>query len=315
MKILHLGAFDCAAYSWNLTDAFNKAFAGEHEMITNFQERTRIAKWTHHERRVDHEDTLKLIDECDLVILCCAVFDYRGNSNTAFNQGPVGCDLLEVAKVADRCHPGKAIIFLPGSTSTRSSVDHYKRLFDGYRLFCSNTDLAKTYEATWIPSCIEPRWDSGEVAYSWRPRRIVSHFGTDARIKNTQELKSAAFRADWEMKHIACGHDDVPKIRDETAVCFDNMQGYSCVVSMESWALGQANIVHMRDVELEALEGIGVPVPPNYDVSTEDELAELLGHLSENMDEACALGAAGREWYTEHMTNDHKARLFAEKML
>lgn len=317
MKILHVGHFDCAGVAWNLANAFNRLHVGVHEMRTCFPFETMAARHAHERVPATDEAIRPLLKDADLVILHAGVHDYASEAPVRANEGgKLTQDILDVPWLRKMCPPRKAVLWLNGSTSSRKHVGHYKKLYQGYRLFATNTDMAALYDATWLPPCVAPDWDDGTVRHRWGAGRTVCHFGTDPAIKNTKDLHVAASAAGWTVRK-ACGelHERLPLIRDKSQVCFDHMQGYTGVVSMESAAVGQANIVHMSETERAAWGAYGVPVPPFYDVDNSDDLSALLVRFMSAMPEVAERGRAGRAWYEQHMTNAKKAALFSEIVL
>lgn len=203
----------------------------------------------------------------------------------------------------------------------------YRRL-GRTNLLVSTPDLLKKLpEARWQPNLVpvnDPAYAPNETDWTdpdfWQGPLTLTHSPTRRDLKNTDELLEVVAALKAGGCPIALDLiDDVPHsvclARKKAAhACFDHMQGYYGLSSLEALSLGRAVIAGLDDWNLDAIAGFvgeGTPVPwviARNATALRDRLAELAADPNLRR----ATGQASRRFMTDHWSDRHCASHLAD---
>jgi hypothetical protein len=305
MNILHVGDFDCAGVAWHHKVATERYLG--YAVKTAMAEKTGIASKMDVLAAVDSEQVRELgNDWADVVLLHAGL--YVGQPELLNGKR----DILERAAWVSQVRD-KLVLWLNGSRAIRSHADYFRKAYSGYRMVATNPDVALSMGCDWIPCCILDEWDRGVVQHdpSMAQRWTVCQLPTDRLLKNTEELERATHNTGWRAQiSRALSHEETLSFRNDAHACFDHMNGYFGVTSLESAALGMPNIVYLDEVARAYIDVWCGKHPPWYTEAYDCEsLRALLTEMANEGAEAISeCGRRSRSWYEWHMRNEIKAR-------
>ncbi|MEW5772164.1 MAG: glycosyltransferase family 1 protein [Thermodesulfobacteriota bacterium] len=194
--------------------------------------------------------------------------------------------------------------------------DKYRRL-GRKNLLVSTPDLLKKLPAArWQPNLVmvnEPRYTPpARTDADWAGPLRLAHSPTRRDLKNTDELLALAQRMGEAMRLDLI--DDAPHaecLRRKKAAhaCFDHMQGYYGMSSLEALSLGLATIAGLDDwCAGHIREFAGVDDLPWLVARDGDELERTLGDLARDPALRRATGEAGRRFMLERWSDEKVAQ-------
>jgi glycosyltransferase involved in cell wall biosynthesis len=246
--------------------------------------------WAGDDKEPVFNGVTQLADWADLLVFSAAIAPGAGD------PGKLMLDTDEVKwgtinwKEYTRRKPSAAFFF--GSMSARQNLDFYHRLFDdkGWPIFTGQLDLHRCWpDSIYVPTWIDldhPRYKRNIVP---REKVVITHSPTNRAVKNTAELIHAVESIKEKHPHVELdlienvSFEDSLARKSKSNIGFDQMQlrdGYYCLSSIENSALGLVNIVHLNDFSRKKIiETTGTNRLPWYDVTSEDQLIEVLDGL------------------------------------
>jgi len=205
--------------------------------------------------------------------------------------------------------------------------EKYRRL-GRKNLLVSTPDLLKKLpEARWQPNLVpvddpayapdatdwtDPAFWSGPLRLTHAPsRRDLKN--TDELLATVHDLNAAGQRVDLDLI------DNVPHsvclARKKAAhACFDHMQGYFGMSSLESLSQGRAVIAGLDDWDLDAIRGfVGETTPIPWLIARDAQaLRTRLAELAADPDRRRAAGQAARRFMVEHWSDRRCAAALAD---
>ena len=209
------------------------------------------------------------------------------------------------------CTKGKKVFaLLHGSTNLRTFKQQYtKTLQEQYeRIFCTTPDLKQLFPFTeYIPVPLDL---NKEIYKSAKPRNksnkgeiIIHHYPTDKAIKNTREFEEVCneLKKDYpKLKFKTITNMTNPQVIEDKKkihLCFDHMQGYYGVNTLEAAAVGAVPLVGISKINSKIIkETINVKDIPFELVRTKEELKNTIKYYLDNPEEIKIMSKKNLEW-------------------
>jgi glycosyltransferase involved in cell wall biosynthesis len=207
---------------------------------------------------------------------------------------------------------GKAVVHHHhGHPDFRANPEKYREKYRsrGRRnLLVSTPDLLrKLPEARWQPNLVmarEPRYTPEErTAADWAGPLRLAHSPTRRDLKNTDELLGIVQRMGEAVALDlidAAPHAECLRRKASAHACFDHMQGYFGMSSLEALSLGLATLAGLDDwCAGHVREFAGTRDLPWLVVRNGEELERVLRDLAQDPARRRAVGEAGRRFMLE----------------
>ncbi len=253
----------------------------------------------------------QLADRADLLIFSAAIApgcEDPGNlvmDTDEIKWGPVDW------KEYSRRKPSAAFFF--GSMTARRNSDFYRRLFKdkGWPIFTGQLDLHQCWpDSIYVPIWIDIDHPRYNCDITQRESVVITQSLTNRAVKNTAELIRAVENIRKKYPYVELDLIENVSFKESLAhkaegdIGFDQMQpkdGYYCLSSIENSALGLVNIVHLNDfARKKILETTGAKNMPWYDVTSEDQLIEVLDGLVGDRDRLYKKRAETARWIRQY---------------
>lgn len=243
------------------------------------------------------------LDELEGLLRTSDVFHFHMTADENLQLGPFRpADFLAGKAVAHHHH---------GHPDFRGNPEKYRekyRRLGRRNLLVSTPDLLRKLPAArWQPNLVmtrEPRYTPAQrPAADWEGPLRLAHSPTRRDLKNTDELLGIVQRLDGAVALDLI--DDAPhaeclRRKARAHACFDHMQGYYGMSSLEALSLGLATIAGLDDWCLGHMrEFAGTDDLPWLIARTPEELEQTLRDLAQSPQLRRAAGEAGRRFMLE----------------
>jgi glycosyltransferase involved in cell wall biosynthesis len=256
------------------------------------------------------------LDELEEALRASDVFHFHMTADENLKLGPfLPADFLA----------GKAIVHHHhGHPDFRGNPEKYQekyRLLGRNNLLVSTPDLLKKLPAArWQPNLVavsEPRYTPAQRSDAdWTGPLRLTHSPTRRDLKNTDELLAIAARLDGALALDLIddvAHAECLRRKKASHACFDHMQGYYGMSSLEALSLGLATVAGLDDwCAGHIREFAGTDALPWLVARTGEELETTLRDLAGDPALRRAAGGAGRRFMLEHWSENKVAQRLDE---
>jgi glycosyltransferase involved in cell wall biosynthesis len=217
----------------------------------------------------------------------------------------------------------KVYAFVNGSTNLRAYVDKYtEKLQKQYeKIFVSTPDLLKLFPfAIYVPVPLDSlEEDKKEEKYD-REFLTIYHFPTDPLIKNTQDFIEACEEINnpyLSYKIVTkVPNKEVLRLKKKIRLCFDHMQGYYGVNSLEAARVGCVPLVGVTKENISLLkEYVGSSDHPFQIVRDKEELKNYIKYYLEHPKELEIDSKFCIEWMKTYWDPKLHLKKFCEVLL
>ncbi len=255
------------------------------------------------------------LDELEGLLRASDVFHFHMTADENLQLGPFRPRDFLTGKAVVHHHHGHPDY----RTDSSRYLEKYRRLGRRNILVSTPDLLARFPMARWQPNLVavhEPRYTPAERSDAdWAGPLRLTHSPTRRDLKNTDELLAIAGRMGGSMALDLI--DDVPHaecLRRKKAAhaCFDHMQGYYGMSSLEALSLGLATVAGLNEQVAEHVrEFAGTDTLPWLVARTREELEKTLRGLAAAPALRRAAGEAGRRFMLEHWSDATVAQRLA----
>lgn len=262
-----------------------------------------------------HVPWLAEFSELERVLAEADLFHFHMGADEDLPLGPFRArDFLRGQKIVHHHHGEPAFRADPRRFAERE-------LALGRRAIVCTPDLHRMYpEAEWIPNLVpldDPDYrPRGE--YNHRREITVAHSPTKKEIKNTAEFREIAGRIAARNPRVRVRvientpHRECLRLKKDSDVFFDHMQGYYGVSSLEALSQGVPTVAGLDDWNLEYLRRFaGREDVPWIVARTPDELERRIEALVNDPGMRESVGRASRAWMESCWTEAKIARRLA----
>lgn len=205
-------------------------------------------------------------------------------------------------------------------TDSSRYLEKYRRLGRRNILVSTPDLLARFPMARWQPNLVavhEPRYTPAQRSDAdWAGPLRLTHSPTRRDLKNTDELLAITARLDGQV--VLDLIDDVPhaeclRRKKSAHACFDHMQGYYGMSSLEALSLGLATVAGLNEQVMEHIRDFaGTADLPWLMARSEEELERTLRGLAADPARRRAAGEAGRRFMLESWSDAKVARRLSD---
>lgn len=259
------------------------------------------------------------LEELEHLLATSDVFHFHMTADENLCLGPfLPADYLRGKAVVHHHH---------GHPDFRGNPEKYQekyRCLGRRNLLVSTPDLLKKLPAArWQPNLVpvrEPRYTPAARADAdWAGPLRLAHSPTRRDLKNTDELLAVVDRLGAAGARIGLDliadapHAECLARKQAAHACFDHMQGYFGMSSLESLSLGLATIAGLDDWCAEHVrEFAGTGDLPWLAAHNEKELERALHDLAANPGRRQAAGEAGRRFMLERWSDEKVVQRLAD---
>lgn len=307
MRILMITTNDPAGTAINFTNALNRYTPHRCRLVT-----TEI-RYNFMFKKDLHIPWMSRFDELYALLKEADVFHFHMTADEHLQLGPYRVrDFIKGKKIVHH-HHGEP----PFRADPRSFAE--RELALGRRAIVSTPDLWQMYpEATWIPNPV-PLWDVLYLpaALDGMPleRVVVTHSPTRKELKNTDLFLrvTAALKARvpklYPLVIENTPHETCLRIKRESHVFFDHMQGYYGVSSLEALSQGVPTVAGLDDWNQRCLkEFTGAAKLPWVIARDEESLTRAIEALATDELSRREIGRLSRAWMEKYWSEERIAR-------
>lgn len=246
-----------------------------------------------------HVPDLQEVGELEHVLGTADVFHFHMGADENLALGPLTAKPFIQGKVVVHHHHGEPAF--------RSNPERYidRETSLGRRAIVGTPDLLRLYpDAEWIPNPVPlddpeylpcPKGVDGEV--------VVTHSPTRKELKNTDEFIRVMGRLNQKNSKLTMRiiemtpHRECLRIKRQSDLFFDHMQGYFGLSSLEALAQGVPTLAGLDDWNRDRiLEFTGAGGVPWIRARNERELENRIEPLAQDAAMRRTLGMASRRW-------------------
>ena len=305
MQIVMITTNDPAGVGISFTNAINRFTEHRCRLVT-----TEIRYNFMFEKDL-HVPWLRSFDELRDVLASADVVHFHMGADEHMTLGPL--------RVLD-CLRGQALVHHHhGEPAFRLDPRRFaqRELGAGRRALVSTPDLLRGYpEAEWVPNPVpldDPAYCPAEP--DTRDTVIVSHSPTRRELKDTATFETVMAELQAKHAHIEARiiemteHRECLELKRTSDICFDHMQGYFGVSSLEALSQGVVTVAGLDEWNVGHIqEFAGTQDIPWVVARDAQQLRQTLERFALDRDLRKANGQASRAWMLRHWSADKIAR-------
>ena len=291
MNFLYVGWIDCGGNGKKWSEIFSK-YSKKHTFRCLVEKTGNL--YYKPDLTPDSPELHKVIEKTDVFIFC-PVIKNAHLTNGLINDGLMSniCG-INWQKITE----GKQVYAcLAGSVNLRNNAEEYNRILQTQyqKVFCSTPDLKKLFPfANYLPNPLDLTLEKFKPLSLKERKKLMTgkfkicHFPTNRPIKNTDDYINVCSELSKEIEGFTW-HDisnytneEVMELKKRSHLCFDHMQGYYGINSIEAAAIGCIPLVGINAEAREMLkEYVGSKTLPFDTVRNIEELKNTIRYYSQ----------------------------------